>query len=257
MSQRLNELASSIRISIQQDTEHSNLMKWERAGMYSEARNHFRSDRLFGQWCGNLRQSFRAEWVAESQPTINRLIRAHEVFTQEQFCSLGMARVKELIAKKDWELYPEQMEHLVSVADGMTSREVVEAVKAVRAGHQFVVPEPVVDEVALLRKQVEDIQVENAILRNQYRYSDEEFFHPDTRFREMQIHQLNNSENYVFVMFGVNEPVSEDEVGSIYRRLARRYHPDRQTGSPEMWSVLEDMKNYMINKIRLLERARR
>lgn len=237
----LDDLQVAILDNLNREELSANEIKWERAILYREARAYFKSDTQFGRW---LESWCTGAGTPDSKNTVHKLLSIPDFLDRERFLQLGYAISAELIVKSAWKTYPEEMQELVNNAHNMSQRRVREAVREIQnkppvsKNVQSRTDSNLAEELELLRTQV-------SILSGNYQYSEESFFHPNESLKAMQIQQLNKDDDKsVFLLFGLGETFTREELNSAFRRISRQYHPDRG-GTVEMFQLVSGLKEVL------------
>lgn len=238
----LDDLQVAIIDNLNREELSANEVKWERAILYLEARSYFKSNIQFGRW---LESCCTGAGTSDSKNTVHKLLSIPDFIERDQFLQLGYAISAELIVKTAWKTYPEEMQELVSNAHHMSQRQVREAVREIQN------KPPVLKKVQSrtdlnLTEELELLRTQVSILSGNYQYSEESFFHPDESLKDMQIQQLNKDDDKsVFLLFGLGETFTREELNSAFRRSSRQYHPDRG-GTVEMFQLVSGLKEVML-----------
>ncbi|MGL4518215.1 MAG: J domain-containing protein [Phocaeicola sp.] len=250
---RLTSLMSSIIANIKNEEVNNNEHKWERAGFYQELRAMFPSNVLFGNWLKSSIDSPASQQIGESidaRQTITKMIACRECLTKEQFIFIGYTKAAELTSKYCWEAHPEQMTALVEQTHTMSKTVIRSWVKRIKEGEHFVAPPP---RPKSTEEKLEEALITIGILKETYVFSEEEFFHPD--FKAAQIEQLEKCGAYASLFFGLPSNIvshSPQEISSAYRRLSRKYHPDRHNQDESAMVVVNRINDFFRSRAEYL-----
>lgn len=237
----LDDLQVAILDNLNREELSANEIKWERAILYREAREHFPSNTRFSEWLDGIGT---AGGTIDSKNTVHKLLSIPDFIERDQFLRIGYTISAELIVKTAWKDYPEEMQELANNAHSMSKMQVREAVREIQnkppvsKNVQSRTDSNLAEELELLRTQV-------SILSGNYQYSEGSFFHPNESLKAMQIQQLNKDDDKsVFLLFGLGETFTREELNSAFRRISRQYHPDTG-GTVEMFQLVSGLKEVL------------